>query len=377
MFKSVRHEEMRLMKILYITNYPAPYAVDFFNELGKDCALTVMFLEDVAFVDGREKSWFSSEAKNFNAIFIGNKNRRQISFKAAKMVAGYDLVFMGEYSSMSEMYLIRYMRRKKIRYAFSIDGGIKKSGRGFKEKLKRYLLKGAPLYMSSGKMTDEYLTFYGAKKENIRRYPFTSLCDGDIIPAPLARGEKLAIRQELNMSESNIAVCVGQFIPRKGFDVLIRAAAKADKNIGFYIIGGESPEEYKRLAAALGADNVKFISFKSKKELKKYYLSADLFVLPTREDIWGLVVNEAMACALPVVTTQNCVAGVELVANGKNGYIVPVDDDAALLKGVERVLSDDETQQKMAEESLKRIKGYTVKNMAAAHIKAAKELCEK
>lgn len=365
------------MKILYITNYPAPYAVDFFNELGKDCALTVMFLEDVAFVGGREKSWFSGETKNFNAVFIGNKNRRQISFKAAKMVSGYDLVFVGEYSSASEMYLIRYMRRKKIRYAFSIDGGIKKSGKGFKEKLKRYLLKGAPLYMSSGKITDEYLTFYGAKAENIRRYPFTSLCDGDIIHRPLTREEKFSLRKELNINESKIAVCVGQFIPRKGFDVLIRAAAKADKNTGFYIIGGESPEEYKRLALSLGAENVKFISFKSKEELKKYYLSADLFVLPTREDVWGLVINEAMACALPVVTTQNCVAGVELVENGINGYIVPVDDDAAVLKSVEAILSSEELCQKMAEESLKRIKNYTVKNMAAEHLKAAAELCKK
>jgi len=365
------------MKILYITNYPAPYAVDFFNELGKECALSVMFLEDVAFVSGRDKSWFKDEEKNFKAIFIGNKSRKHIAFGAAKQVKGYDLVFVGEYSSMTEMYLIRYMRRKKIRYAFSIDGGIKKDGKGLKEKLKRYLLKGAPLYMSSGNITDEYLTFYGAKKENIRRYPFTSLNENDIISRPLTQEEKLSIRGELNACEDKVVVCVGQFIYRKGFDVLIRAAAKADKSIGFYIIGGESPEEYKKLALSLGVGNVKFISFKSKEELKKYYLCADLFALPTREDIWGLVINEAMACALPVVTTQNCVAGVELVDGGRNGFLVPVDDDTALLKAVNSVLSDEALRKAMAEESLKKIKNYTVKNMAAEHIKAAKELIER
>lgn len=365
------------MKILYITNYPAPYAVDFFNELGRGCALTVMFLEDSAYVTERENSWFKTEVNNFKAIFIGNKSRKKISFRAARLVKGYDLVLVGEYSSFSEMYIISYMRRKKIRYAFSIDGGIKKSGKGLKEALKRYLLKGAPLYLSSGRATDEYLVFYGAAEENIRRYTFTSLSEEDILSRPPSMEEKFALRQKTGMKEEKIIVSVGQFIYRKGFDVLMRAAAEIGGGVGVYIIGGKPTEEYTALKASLKVEGVHFVGFKSKEELKEYYMAADLFVLPTREDIWGLVVNEAMACALPVITTSGCVAGLELIKDGVNGYIVPVDDFNAIAKKASAILSDGALAQKMAEENLNKIRGYTVKNMAAGHLAAIEELLKK
>jgi len=362
------------MKILYVTNYPAPYAVDFFNELGKKCTLTVMFLEAISSAEERNKSWFKTEAINFKAVFIGGKSRKKISFGAKKYVRGYDLVFMGEYSSFTEMYLIRYMRKKKIKYAFSIDGGIKKDGKGFKEKLKSYFLKGASLYMSSGKITDEYLLFYGAEKENIKRYPFTPLSAEDILPSPPSREEKFLLRQKLGMMEDNIIVSVGQFVYRKGFDVLMRSSKKISDGAGIYIIGGEATEEYLSLKKELKAENVHFVGFKSKEELKEYYLAADVFVLPTREDIWGLVINEAMALALPVITTENCVAGKELIADGENGYIVPVDDEETLAKRINEVLSSASLKELMAIKNLEKIKGYTVAAMAARHIEEAKKL---
>lgn len=55
-------------------------------------------------------------------------------------------------------------------------------------------------------------------------------------------------------------------------------------------------------------------------------MAADIFVHPTREDIWGLVVNEAMAKGLPVITTDRCVAGLELIKNESVGRIVPVEN---------------------------------------------------
>lgn len=84
--------------------------------------------------------------------------------------------------------------------------------------------------------------------------------------------------------------------------------------------------------------NVHFIDFMPKKELADYYRAADIFVLPTREDIWGLVINEAMAYGLPVVTTEKCVAGVEMVCEGHNGYIVPVENTDALKKAILKTL---------------------------------------
>ena len=111
-----------------------------------------------------------------------------------------------------------------------------------------------------------------------------------------------------------------------------------------------------------------FIEFKTKQELKDYYLAADLLCLQTRGDVWGLVINEGMAMGLPIITTDCCVAGLELVEIGKNGYIVSVEDEIELSDKINLILSDDLLRSKFAENSLNKIQQYTIENMAKRHI---------
>ena len=170
-----------------------------------------------------------------------------------------------------------------------------------------------------------------------------------------------------------IVITVGQFIHRKGFDVLINAWAKCDKEYALYILGAEPTKEYLNIKEKLNLGNVHFEGFKAKEELKYYYQAADLFVFPTREDIWGLVVNEAMANGLPVITTDKCVAGLELIKDGENGYIVPTENPDELAKRINELLSDDWLMEKMAKNNLQRIRKYTVENMAKAHASILKE----
>ena len=89
-------------------------------------------------------------------------------------------------------------------------------------------------------------------------------------------------------------------------------------------------------------------------------------VLPTREDIWGLVINEAMAQGLPVVTTNRCLAGLTLVENGENGYIVPVEDIEATKTAIEKVFEGDNASE-FGKKSLEEIKNYTIERMAIEH----------
>ena len=103
----------------------------------------------------------------------------------------------------------------------------------------------------------------------------------------------------------------------------------------------------------------------SVRNLKKYYKMADVFVLPTREDIWGLVVNEAMAYGLPVVTTDKCNAGLELIQNGENGYIVSTDNYIELEEGIRKTLDHSLV---MGNNALLKIGDYTIERMAVDHI---------
>ena len=74
----------------------------------------------------------------------------------------------------------------------------------------------------------------------------------------------------------------------------------------------------------------------------------------------------AMACGLPVITTDKCVAGLELVKDGENGYIVPVDDRDALVRRINGLLAED--YRKMGENALETIRPYTIENMVKAHV---------
>lgn len=365
------------MKILFVTNYPSPYRVDFFNELGKVCDVTVAFEERPGEQENRDINWFKDEYTYFKAVFLKKTRVRKaficLDVKEYVCDESYDLVIITNYSTPTEMYAIHCMKKRGIKFAIEIDGGIAKSGKGFVEKLKKKLMSSAHWWLSTSDSSDAYLMAYGADKSRIHRYPFTSLKERDIIPKVLNKDEKKSLRKELGIVEEKMILTVGQFIPRKGFDILIKSMEKLPHQYGVYIVGGVPTEEYLNLREELKLSNIHFDGFKSKEELKKYYMAADLFVLPTREDIWGLVINEAMAFGLPVVTTDRCVAGLELIKERENGAIVKVEDINGLGEAIDSILSNEELLKKMSENNLRDIKKYTIENMARVHHKLFKE----
>ena len=99
-----------------------------------------------------------------------------------------------------------------------------------------------------------------------------------------------------------------------------------------------------------------------------YYRASDLMVMLTRGDVWGLVVNEAMANALPVISTDACVAGKELIKDGENGYIVPVDSPDITEEKIKIIIENSNLYDVMQKECLNTIKNYTYESMAKKHI---------
>ena len=116
----------------------------------------------------------------------------------------------------------------------------------------------------------------------------------------------------------NIIISIGRIIYSKGYDILIEAASQIDQDIQYIIIGGQPTENLKQMINMHKLDNIHFIDFIEHDKISNYLKASDLFVLPTRSDVWGLVVNEAMASGLPVITTNMCVGGVELVDDSED-----------------------------------------------------------
>lgn len=367
------------MKLLFLSNVPSPYRVDFFNELGKYCDLTVLFEKTTS--DERDKSWGKYQFNTFKGVFLNGKS---ISVDTAfcpeiiKYVRDeiFDYIICTTFTTPTGMWAIQYMKRHKISYYLECDGGFAKDGQGIKEKIKKLFISGASGYFSTGRTCSEYYLRYGANLDKIIFYPFSSIKENDIIKRPTSFEVKQEIRSKLGIREEKVVLTVGQFIHRKGFDLLLEASKDITNDIGIYFVGGVPTEEYIQMQEKYKLSNVHFIGFKSKNELKEYYNAADVFVLPTREDIWGLVIEEAMACGLPVISTEKCAAALELVKNGENGYIIPVEDVNKLAKSILSIFNSKEKIEEWGMNSINIVRSYTIEKMVEKHLAVLERMKE-
>ena len=357
------------MKVFYYNNYPSPYYVGFLNELGKLCELTVVFERSTS--SERDKSWKRFSAPNIHKVTVlhGIHTSEDMAFCPQILREfrkdTYDAVIIHDPASPTGILLNLYLRQKKIPFGFQCEGGLPGDGKtGRKEKLKRFLLSGAALYLSPSKPEYCYFLPYGAPEERTLPYPFASFYQRDLLKSPKSEKEKLAIREELGIHERLVILSVGRIIPSKGYDTLIEAVKELPEDVGTYIVSGPATEALQKQLDGYGLKNIHFVDFMPKEQLWKYYQMADFLVLPTRYDSWGLFVNEAMANGLPVITTRQCSAGLNLIQDGENGYLVNADDIPSLTKKINHLLSHPEERARMAQNNLEKIQPYTFENQA-------------
>ena len=358
-----------MKRILFLTNYPSPYRVNFFDTLGKMAQVTVLYSDRKEKKQHRSREWFVAGEGNFEAVQL---QKRVLSIKGRDLCTDvtqwlqkpWDAIIIHGYGTPTQIYAMGWLNKHKIPYYMEADGGLIRQDGKFKHFLKQKLIDGASAWLSTGSCTTDYLCHYGAIREKCFEIPFTSLWEKDLLTQIPADSQKEEAKKKLRMEEERILLSIGQFIPRKGFDVLMEAAKGLPANVGIYIIGGEPTEEYVQMQKRL--PHVHFVGFQKKEALRQYYLAADLFVLPTREDIWGLVINEAMAFGLPIITTDRCVAGLQLVEDGVNGFLVPAGKAEPLKEKILTILSLD--LKAMGEQSLRKIQPYTIENMAKVHM---------
>ena len=139
---------------------------------------------------------------------------------------------------------------------------------------------------------------------------------------------KQLARIQLNVgSDKRIVLYIGQMIYRKGIDVLLKSKKLLPSDICFFLIGGMVDSNLMPSIDFLSDKSVCIFDFMVKDQLRMYYHAADVFVLPTREDIWGLVINEALNYGIPIVSTNGCVAACELLPEEN---ISPIEDEQQL-----------------------------------------------
>ena len=126
----------------------------------------------------------------------------------------------------------------------------------------------------------------------------------------------------------------------------------------------------------IGPGMICFPGFAQREDLARLYALAETLVLPTHTDTWGLVVNEAMACGLPIIVSSVAGCSSDLVEDGWNGYVVPPRDPRQLSLAIDSLLRQPELQRRMSAHSAERIRNYSPEACAAGLAAAASAATE-
>jgi UDP-glucose:(heptosyl)LPS alpha-1,3-glucosyltransferase len=207
---------------------------------------------------------------------------------------------------------------------------------------RQYLGTRRPVLVVNSRMVRKHFErYYGIAPGTVRVVPSA------IDPARFAADDRPRRRQEVRerwgvAADEPVGLFVAMNYRLKGLEQLIRAAAivPRDNKFRLAIVGHPRFERYQRLSRSLGVnDRFRFLGFRA--DPKDAYFAADFLVHPTFYDPCSLVVLEAMACGLPVITTRYNGAS-ELMTVPENGLVINDPHDAAELGGaITRVLASD------------------------------------
>jgi D-inositol-3-phosphate glycosyltransferase len=213
---------------------------------------------------------------------------------------------------------------------------------------------------------DAMVRLYGADASRVSLVP----CGVDLsVFRPLDR--KMA-RERLGLNGDKILLYVGRVEPLKGLELLVETAAQIDSEEGVRVMvvgadvnGNGEIDRVKLLAKERDLeDQIDFVGQVDHNELPLYYNAADVCVVPSYYESFGLVALEAMACGIPVVAAR--VGGLStIIQHGSTGYLKPWRCPDAFANSVEMIISSDGLQQSLGEAARKRAEGMGWDNVAA------------
>lgn len=297
------------VKIFWLFNHPAPYKTNFFNALGQRADLHVLF--ERASEAGRNAIFYQGKAQNFHveiarSLHLGGYDNLTFAYRKYLRDPTYDIVVLNGWRMWTERLAIAYCKKKGIPYVFCINGGIikEKEAKAIK-RWKTKFISGASAYLAPDARSADYLAYYGAAKEKITLYPYSSIWEKDLPAALLSTEEKRERRKQFGLDAERLYVSSGQFIERKNYEELLRIWTKMPKSHAL-VITGEGPEKshYERIIKENHLDNVILYPYLPHDKLFMLYRLSDGFVLLSKEDIYGHVINEALSQGLPVVARK-------------------------------------------------------------------------
>jgi glycosyltransferase involved in cell wall biosynthesis len=211
--------------------------------------------------------------------------------------------------------------------------------------LLRMLFALATGFMTSGVLNAAYYRHYGADPRRFFLLPWAIDNERFARDCGAAQPER---------RDTVVFLFSAKLVERKDPFTLLKAYERMrhrDRAAVVFMGDGVLREPLERYAREHDLGGARFIGFVNQAAIPKHYAMADVFVLPSTYEPRGAVINEAMACGLPVVVTDRCGSIGDIVLGGDNAFVYPAGDAAALAEVMDRLTEDAELRRRMGERS--------------------------
>lgn len=394
---------MTRTRLAVIASHVIQYQDPFFRLLAADPGidLTVLYLSGAGAETYRDKDmgttlrWDVDLLTGYRSVFLGNlasdSNRgwtRHINpgIVPALLRGHYDMViFMLGWGSISAMLGILTCRLAAIPFFLYGDSSFPPPEdslrRRMRARLLRMLFRNTTGFMVSGVLNADYYRHYSANPENFFLLPWAVDNERFIEASRFVPGEREQMRESLGIRQDQIVfIFSAKLVERKDPMTLLRAYERMpdrDRAVILFLGDGVLREPLEAYVRERGLTGVRFAGFVNQSALPKYYALADVFVLPSTYEPRGAVINEAMACGLPVIVTDRCGSIGDIVLDGENAFIYPAGDANALAASMTRLVGDQPLRMRMAERSRQIIDTWTFARGVEGVKSAARRIAEK
>ena len=237
----------------------------------------------------------------------------------------------------------------------------------WKASLKRWILtplfKRVSGFLSIGQYNAEFYQAYQVPKEKVFHVPYAVNNDYFLSQAEALLPRKQELKQALGIpDEMPVILFSGKLIEvKRPLDLLkaFEALTKTHPAALIYLGDGGLKPQLEAYARKTGLPQVHFVGFQNQSTLSRFFALADIFVLPSSSEPWGLVVNEAMCFGLPVIVSDQVGAAGDLVREGVNGFVYPSGQVSALTAHLKLLVSDNARRQRMGEASRQLIERWS------------------
>lgn len=193
---------------------------------------------------------------------------------------------------------------------------------------------------------------------------WTELDNVEVIPDPLA----FEIGAASPLAKKRV-IAVGRYVYQKGFDLLLQSWSKVEKQhqdweLAIYGMGDRTP--YEQIIDDLMINRSRCHLYGSTPDIKKEYLDSSLFVFSSRFEGFGMVLIEAMACGLPVISFDCPCGPKDIVRHNEDGLLVPSGNVDSLANALHQMMSNDNLRRQMAKNAVKNVQRYQL-NVVCRH----------